>query len=601
MPPSTPLMTGNPGLGRYLIRTLGACGLMAIVFFFMAVHLYYTSAALPDLVVLFSLPCSLACFGLSITSLVMSALVGPGKLPSRFSATRMETVLREELQRIVAKAHVSSGSRLAPKTLGSVREGDDGDHNGTSDIAKSARPTEPHRSSPDVDEAESQQLANVASTAAILERGTRAAEEKALERVALDARLRVYNEYSDAASYQFDNDVMEDSHEMRKGGDDSESDASEDTSELPAYLTEAMLMRRQRKVRRGLEIVLVSEAARKVLQAIDDTDVERKQEEMSLLIPGANWCRFCDFYQMNDTRHCVICNQCVYRSKLHSVCTGGCIGYANSKYYVLFVFYLFLYLLMADALDIYCVSKGYTYFFKPSGKSHPIFYLVFVYSGSLALVLVGMLLHYLYAAGRGVGLLTDLLQQRRKELEAARASNNGVEYQPVLSERTAHRAEEGLASPMQKPGPFSWRKAMETVGEGLPPLMWFWPTPTLPAVRETDDPPDFWNVFRRAIRLRLRSVADEDDVFSDEDEVNDDGTADAPASAFSGSASPQPSPATRVPYQAKSTDVRVEAPVVVEVLSSATPVGSTAAALQYANASVPPTAKVAPVSMEKKH
>ncbi|CBZ24753.1 conserved hypothetical protein [Leishmania mexicana MHOM/GT/2001/U1103] len=593
--------TNNPGLLNHMIRAVLAGGFISVLLFFMAVHFYYASAALLDLVVLLILFSFLSFFGLSMASLVLSAVVGPGELPSRFSAARMETFIREELQCAVAKACGRSGSGQAGTRAGPVREGAASDRKSCSAVAAKEKVEKPNWN--DVDEAESQQLANAASAAAILRRSSPTAEEEALERTAVEARLCMYTEDGGSTSHLSDGDTagaVGGARQAEDNGHDSEEVAAEGNSELPPYMTEAMLMRRQRKIRRGLEVVLVSHAARKVLEAIDGTDMDRKQEEMGFLIPGANWCRFCNFYQMNDTRHCKVCNRCVYRSKLHCICCGQCIGYANSKYYVLFLFYLCLSLVMADVLDLYCVFWGYTFFFKASGDANSVFYLVFVYSASFAVVGLGLLLQYLYAAGRGVGLLTDLLRQQRDELQVARARNNGEQYQPVLSERTMHAAEEGSASPMQEALPFSWRMAMETVGEGLPLPLWFWPTPTLSTTKETDDPPDFWVAFKEAIRLRLRSVADEDDVFSDEDVLGDAHAADgltngaARLAADIARVSPQLSTAStvlplreRMPHHVKSTDVTVVDPVVVEVPSAASPT--------YVNPSAPPAAKVAPV------
>ncbi|KAG5483452.1 hypothetical protein CUR178_07773 [Leishmania enriettii] len=598
--------TGNPGLTNYIGRFMLAGGFMSVINFFMFVHFYYATAALLDFVVLLILLAMLALFGLSFSSLVKSAIVGPGELPSRFSAARMETFIREELQRALAKARSRSGSaQAAPATeLSRVAAANDGDNSNSNGGAEKTRAKEPNWK--DVDAAESQQLANVVSTAAILQRSSSAAEEKALERAAAEARLRIYNDDGDSVSHQSEDYMAgEELGVGRTEGNSGsgEEDVVEEHSELPAYMTEAMQIRRQRKIRRGLEIVLVSQTARKMLEVIDGTDMDRKQEEMSFLIPGANWCRFCNFYQMNDTRHCKVCNRCVYRSKLHCICCGRCIGYANSKYYVLFLFYLCLSLVVADALDLYCVSWGYTYFFKASGDTNSVFYLVFVYSASFAVVGVGLLVQYLYAAGRGVGLLTDLLRQQRDELRTVRARNNGVQYQPVLSDRTAPAEEEASASPMPETLPFSWRMAMETVGEGLPLPLWFWPTPTSPAIKETDDPPGFWDAFRESIRLRLRSVADEDDVFSDEDEVREADAADAfssnastPAVAHAARVVPSfPPPAARVRYPPKGTDARMAAPVSMTASVAAAPTVYTATVPTYANSSEPPAAGVAPI------
>ncbi|KAK7195165.1 palmitoyl acyltransferase 6 [Novymonas esmeraldas] len=608
--------THNPGLANYLARVLLAGVFVAVFAFFTVVHFYYASAALLDLVVLLILFFFLVFFGLSVSSLVMCGLVGPGDLPSRFSAARMETFIRGELQRIIARAaaatsETNAASADAPLPNGS-RSGGDGGGGGVA--AAPAKTLEPKWD--DVDEAERHQLANVASAAAIQQRSSRAAEETAQERAAVDARLRLYDVDADTASSHSGDEASEQQQQQQRrrrrrrrergggsdgddgSGDDHDSDHSGDTEvvedrpELPAYMTAAMLMRRHRKLRRGLEVVSVSQAARRVLSAIDGADMDSKQTEIGFLLPGANWCRFCNFYQMNDTRHCQVCGRCVYRSKLHCICCGQCIGYANSKFYVLFLLYMCLALVVADLLDLYCVSWGYAFFFKETGEANTIFYLVFVYSATFALAGLGLLVQYLYAAGRGIGLLTDVLQQQREEFAEAREHNNGVQYQPVLSERTMNAAEEGSASPVQEAQPFRWRVAMETIGDGLPLPMWFWPTATLPAAKETDDPPGFWEALTEAIRLRLRSVADEDDVFTDEDhdDVHDDDDRVLASPTPATEVAVPPPPPTITPREAASSDVALVAavPTAASVLP---PPPAAAAAVSVA---APPIAKVAP-------
>ncbi|KPA76503.1 putative palmitoyl acyltransferase 6 [Leptomonas pyrrhocoris] len=533
--------TNNPGLGSYVGRTAAIVTFLAILFFFTAVHFYYATSALLDVLALFILFIYLFFLGLSMGCLVLCARIGPGDLPSRFSAARMETFIRDELQRIVAKARPARGAepdkavaKIVPTTEDTAADAPS--PSTTADAAQQKRRWQ------DVDDEEEHQLANVASTAALTQRASPTAAEAELAKRAIVVQLRMHEERATLSSNEAEEE--EEDEEEGSSGDQrrrrrprhprphegdgihqedgaihNSADDEVEVRELPAYMPEMMELRRQRKILRGLEAVRVSEAAQRVLEAVDSGDFDRKREEMGYLIPGANWCRFCSYYQMNDTRHCTVCGRCVYRSKLHCVCCGKCIGYANSKYYVLFLFYLALAFLMANFLDIYCISWGYTYFFKPTGESNSIYYLVFVYSYAILVVVVGILVQYLLAAGRNVGLLTALLREQREELEGIQLRNSGERYQMVMSERTAGLHDDGRSSPEQTREPFIWRRAMDTVGEGLSLPLWFWPVPTRPAVQEMADPEGFWPNLKEAIRIRLRSVADEDDVFTEEDEV----------------------------------------------------------------------------------
>jgi hypothetical protein len=609
--------TNNPGLGNYVGRTVGVAIFLTVVFSFTAVHFYYSTSALLDLLAAFILFLFLFSLGLSMGCLVLCARVGPGELPSRFSAARMETFIRDELQRVVAKARTTSSGRDAAATSTTTKAAP---ASTTASLAAPGKQEEERKRWKDVDEKEEHQLANVASTAALTQRASSTAAEAELERMAVEARLRVH-EARVSSSSDGDNDdeargehrrphhrrpkeggntVNQQDGSLHNNADEQGEEEDHEVQELPAYMPEMMRLRRQRKIRRGLEVVRVSEAAQKVLQALDSGDFDRKREEMSYLIPGANWCRFCNYYQMNDTRHCPVCCRCVYRTKLHCVCCGNCIGYANSKYYVLFLFYFVVAFLMANFLDLYCVSWGYTYFFKVTGESNAVYYLVFVYSYAFAIIAVTLLLQYLLAAGRNVGLLTELLREQREEMESIQLRSSGEQYQMLMSERTAGTHDDGTSSPDQAREPFSWRRAINTVGEGLPVPLWFWPVPTQPTVKEVDDPEGFWTNLNDAIRIRLCSVADEDDVFTDEDEVDNaahegGGLAGAdacPPSAVSASA-PVPAPAVQpshvvpppvaarppasVPRGAKSTDVTV-VPVAVAVPPAATSPPATAGA-----------------------
>lgn len=657
--------TNNPGLGKYMGRTMAIAVFFAVVFFFVGVHLFYSVSALSHPLVDFILFVFLFFFGLSMGCLVLCARVGPGELPSRFSAARMETFIREELQRVVAKARAARGEE--PTALNSESAVASASHDEAAAAAAAvvvSAPAAPPASAEaqknrwqDLDEEEEHQLANLASTAALTERASPKAAEAELEKAAMEARLRL-NEGRRCPSSSEGDEAGEghrDNQHQRDGGDDgddedvdaaaaarrkrreprhslqqkgdgsveqedgtiynSADDEASEVAELPAYMSEMMRLRRLRKVRRGLAIVRVSEAAQKVLEAIDSDDFDRKREELGYLIPGANWCRFCNFYQMDDTRHCEVCCRCVYRATVHCICCGQCVGYANSKYYVLFLFYFGLSLLMGNFLDLYCVINGYTFFFDATGRSNSLYYLVFTYSYALAFLVFLLLVQYLVAAGRNVGLVTELLRQQRKELESVRLRNSGEEYQVIMSERTAGVLDSN-SSPEQTREPFVWKRAMDTVGEGLPLPLWFWPVPTRPAVKVMDDPEGFWTNLTEAIRIRLRSVADEDDVFTDEDEeveLHDDDD-DGAAAMAAATAAVRP---LQTPHRAKSTDVTV-VPVAVPVAPPAVPalppahiptsgaavaipipVAASAVSPPSATSPSPPIAKAAPVSRKK--
>ncbi|KPI88639.1 putative palmitoyl acyltransferase 6 [Leptomonas seymouri] len=624
----------NPGLRSYVGRTMGILTFAVVVLIFTAVHFYYATSALLDIVAVLILFAFLFFLGLSLSCLVLCARVGPGDLPSRFSAARLETAIRRDLQRVIEKARAARGTDPGKADAAG---GPTLDETAAKAPPKSSKADGGKRSHwQDLDDEEGRQLANVASSAALTQRASPTVAEAELEQQALEARLRVHGEPNDlSGSEEYDSDAEQRRarrHSNLEEGDGIQQDddaihSSEDeehkVGELPAHMPEMMRLRRQRKIRRGLEVVRVSEVAQRILQAIDSADFEHKREEMTNFMPWSSWCRFCNFYQMEDTRHCMVCGRCVFLSRLHCVFCGTCIGQANNKFYILFLFYIILALLMGNFLDIYCVRHGYTYFFQDPGKSNSLYYLVFVYSYGIAVVLIVLLSKYLHAEGQNIGFLSNLLREERIELESAQFHTSGESYQMIMAERTYDVYDDGSRSPERQILKFSWTRVARTVGEGLPLHLWLWPVPTRPAVAVTDDPENFWAIVKGVVRTQLRSLADEDDVLTDEDEVfgNDDGLNDervlpaaSPASSASAAAAVPP-PAAPVqastPYLSKTMDGAV-APVAVPVsLPIVVPAGAnshgaaadtvveSAALRSPATSPAPPMAKAAPAPRRK--
>ena len=53
-------------------------------------------------------------------------------------------------------------------------------------------------------------------------------------------------------------------------------------------------------------------------------------------------CSECDQVKPLRTRHCSVCNRCVFYADLHSPWVNNCIGLENQRFYLLFLFYALL-------------------------------------------------------------------------------------------------------------------------------------------------------------------------------------------------------------------------------------------------------------------
>ncbi|XP_014669671.1 PREDICTED: probable palmitoyltransferase ZDHHC24 isoform X2 [Priapulus caudatus] len=72
----------------------------------------------------------------------------------------------------------------------------------------------------------------------------------------------------------------------------------------------------------------------------------------TVLKPEWRYCYECEQNSPPRSHHCSLCNTCILRHDHHCPFTGGCIGHANVRYYVAFLFYVAVGALYANVMNV---------------------------------------------------------------------------------------------------------------------------------------------------------------------------------------------------------------------------------------------------------
>ena len=71
------------------------------------------------------------------------------------------------------------------------------------------------------------------------------------------------------------------------------------------------------------------------------------------------YCEICDQWKPDRTHHCRMCKRCIHRMDHHCPWINNCVGAKNQKFFMCFLFYVFLCCLEVCALMVYII---YSYF-----------------------------------------------------------------------------------------------------------------------------------------------------------------------------------------------------------------------------------------------
>jgi palmitoyltransferase len=83
---------------------------------------------------------------------------------------------------------------------------------------------------------------------------------------------------------------------------------------------------------------------------ITDTTVDSIELQVKQL-PDWNYCSYCEIYAPPRAYHCYTCRKCILKRHNHCNFLGKCVGYKNHRFYILFIFYVWLGALFSTYLN----------------------------------------------------------------------------------------------------------------------------------------------------------------------------------------------------------------------------------------------------------
>lgn len=111
-----------------------------------------------------------------------------------------------------------------------------------------------------------------------------------------------------------------------------------------------------------------------------------------------NFCFYCKVIKSTRTFHCMICGRCVEKFDHHCIYINNCLGYRNHKYFILFLWFIFIYMVTS-------VTTSVASFITHYGDRGEMF-TIFDWSFRVYTVLINML--------QSIPLLYQLREQTKK-------------------------------------------------------------------------------------------------------------------------------------------------------------------------------------------
>lgn len=127
--------------------------------------------------------------------------------------------------------------------------------------------------------------------------------------------------------------------------------------------------------------------------------LDKKAKELPLLTRTNNMSvRFCDkckCLKPDRSHHCAVCNKCILKMDHHCPWVNNCVGFANYKYFILFLFYAVTYCIYVSltSLEYFIQSWNDLQSFQP-GRFHIIF--LFFVSTMFAISVFSLFAYHLY-------------------------------------------------------------------------------------------------------------------------------------------------------------------------------------------------------------
>ncbi|DBA03614.1 TPA: hypothetical protein N0F65_006793 [Lagenidium giganteum] len=117
--------------------------------------------------------------------------------------------------------------------------------------------------------------------------------------------------------------------------------------------------------------------------------VPKDEQSRSLEEQKYRTCRRCRQFKPGRAHHCSICERCVIKMDHHCPWVNNCVGLGNHKFFLLFIFYVFLMSLYAlilvffryaKCMSVSCPSNGGKYYIvwaEDDGATHPVLFGLF--------------------------------------------------------------------------------------------------------------------------------------------------------------------------------------------------------------------------------